>query len=99
MAKLCKKDTNLNERDTLADMRAAELSVLRAYACAVAEGGSQRLRTELINRFAEEADDLYTVSAALRGTENFEAPPALRELAEHVRGEFVGRAKELVESD
>lgn len=99
MAKLCKKDTNLNERDTLADMRAAELAVLRAYAGAVAEGGSQRLRTELIKRFAEAAEDLYTVSADLRRSENFDAPPALRELAEHVRTEFVRRGKELGEND
>ncbi len=56
-----KKDTTLNERDSLTDMLLLEKSLVKAYGTALTEGCSKGFITTIKNNFIEQANDQHMV--------------------------------------
>lgn len=61
MAKLSKKESELNEQDSLQDMLNTEKMLMDNYLLAIKEGSTKSLRTMFMQNFNKAADDQYTV--------------------------------------
>lgn len=88
-----KRETSLCERDALADMRAQERTLLRAYADAAGEG-ERSLREAYAAFFAETAEDAYSLFTAAEGEtvrEESERLPQVRERFSRVKKQMKER--------
>ncbi len=93
MQKLSKRDVSLNEADALADMRAAERTVLSCYAAALEDCASYSLHAQLVRQFEEAALDMSAVNED--GSQRAEEPQADAVLVQKAAAYYERLGKEL----
>lgn len=76
MAKILKKDTNLNERDCLQDMLDAEKMLLEIYLNAIKEGSTKNLRSNFIKNFESTTNDQYLLFKIMQEKGFYDIQPA-----------------------
>ena len=76
MAKILKKDTNLNERDCLQDMLDAEKMLLEIYLNAIKEGSTKNLRSNFIKNFELTTNDQYLLFKIMQEKGFYNIQPA-----------------------
>ena len=75
MAKLSKKESELNEQDSLQDMLNTEKMLMDNYLLAIKEGSTKSLRTMFMQNFNKAADDQYTVFKQMQEKGYYELQP------------------------
>ena len=76
MAKILKKDTNLNERDCLQDMLDTEKMTLEIYLNAIKEGSTKNLRSNFIKNFELTTNDQYLLFKIMQEKGFYNIQPA-----------------------
>lgn len=76
MAKILKKETNLNERDCLQDMLDAEKMLLEIYLNAIKEGSTKNLRSNFIKNFESTTNDQYLLFKIMQEKGFYNIQPA-----------------------
>ena len=76
MAKILKKDTNLNERDWLQDMLDSEKMLLEIYLNAIKECSTKNLRSNFIKNFELTTNDQYLLFKIMQEKGFYDIQPA-----------------------
>ena len=63
--KASKRETTLDECDSLRDILSAEKALLSAYTAAICASERKEMRTELLSAFSSAAEDVFSLSDLL----------------------------------
>ncbi len=74
-----KRETSLNERDSLDDLLMAEKQTMWAYTTALIEGSNKSVRKEILKNYSECAEDQFKVFSLMEERGFYKISPAERE--------------------
>ena len=97
MAKLSKKESELNEQDSLQDMLNTEKMLMDNYLLAIKEGSTKSLRTMFMQNFNKAADDQYTVFKQMQEKGYYELQPAQNLMLDQKTQDFSKISKEIAQ--
>ena len=97
MAKLSKKESELNEQDSLQDMLNTEKMLMDNYLLAIKEGSTKSLRTMFMQNFNKAADDQYTVFKQMQEKGYYELQPAQKLMLEVQKHRFFENLKKIAQ--
>ena len=97
MAKLSKKESELNEQDSLQDMLNTEKMLMDNYLLAIKEGSTKSLRTMFMQNFNKAADDQYTVFKQMQEKGYYEFQPAQKLMLDQKTQDFSKISKEIAQ--
>ena len=97
MAKLSKKESELNEQDSLQDMLNTEKMLMDNYLLAIKEGSTKSLRTMFMQNFNKAADDQYTVFKQMQEKSYYELQPAQKLMLDQKTQDFSKISKEIAQ--
>ena len=97
MAKLSKKESELNEQDSLQDMLNTEKMLMDNYLLAIKEGSTKSLRTMFMQNFNKAADDQYTVFKQMQEKVYYELQPAQKLMLDQKTQDFSKISKEIAQ--
>lgn len=97
MAKLSKKESELNEQDSLQDMLNTEKMLMDNYLLAIKEGSTKSLRTMFMQNFNKAADNQYTVFKQMQEKGYYELQPAQKLMLDQKTQDFSKISKEIAQ--
>ncbi|MBE5756946.1 MAG: spore coat protein [Clostridiales bacterium] len=83
-----KKETTLNEKDSLQDMLNLEKAIVKIYAMALTEGSSKCFRTLIKNGFTSSASDQFEVYQTMNKEGYYEPAPADKSVMDKEKDKF-----------
>ncbi len=98
MAKLSKKESSLNEKDSLTDMLNTEKMLLDSYALALKEGSTKGLRAQLLRHFEGAQEDQFSVFSEMKEKGYYCPAPAQKQAIEEKCGDFAKIRKEIAQN-
>lgn len=97
MAKMSKRETELNEQDSLQDMLNTEKLVMDSYLLAIKEGSTKSLRTTFMHNFNKAADDQYTLFKQMQEKGYYQLQPAQKMMLDQKTQDFSKISKEIAQ--
>lgn len=97
MAKMSKKESELNEQDSLQDMLNTEKMLMDNYLLAIKEGSTKSLRTVFMQNFNKAADDQYTIFKQMQEKGYYDVQPAQKATLEQKAQDFTKISKEIAQ--
>ena len=98
MAKLCKKESSLNEKDSLTDMLNTEKMLLDSYALAIKEGSSKSLRSQFMSHFTKAQEDQFTIFSEMKDKGYYRLMPAEKQMIDQKSEDFIKMRKEMTQN-
>lgn len=98
MAKLCKKESSLNEKDSLTDMLNTEKMLLDSYALAIKEGSSKSLRSQFMSCFTKAQENQFTVFSEMKEKGYYKLMPAEKQMLDQKSEDFIKMSKEMAQN-
>ena len=83
-----KKDTMLNEKDSLQDMLNLEKAIVKIYALALTEGASKSFRTLVKNGFLASSQDQFEIFSKMCSQGYYEVQPADKSMIDTQKDKF-----------
>ncbi len=98
MAKLSKKESALNEKDSLTDMLNTEKMLLDSYALAIKEGSTKNLRSQFMSHFTKAQEDQFTVFSEMKEKGYYQLMPAEKQMLDQKSEDFIKMRKEIAQN-
>ena len=83
-----KRETTLNEKDSLTDLLLLEKSLVKLYGSALTEGACKCFRTAVKNNMIEQANDQFTVFNHMQKNGYYETMPADKAVIDEQKANF-----------
>ena len=98
MEKLSKRESTLNEKDSLTDMLNTEKMLLDSYALAVKEGSTKSLRSQFLSCFGKAQEDQFTVFSEMKEKGYYQLMPAEKQMLDQKSEDFMKMSKEIAQN-
>ena len=98
MARMCKKESSLNEKDSLTDMLNTEKMLLDSYSLAIKEGSTKSLRAQFLNNFTKAQENQFTVFSEMKDKGYYRLMPAEKQMLDQKTEDFFFLFKEIAQN-
>ena len=97
MARLCKKESTLNEKDSLADMLNAEKMLLDSYLLAIKEGSTKSLRSQFMSNFTKAQENQFCIFSQMKEKGYYPIKTKKKQMVDQKTDDFCKMRKEIAQ--